>query len=277
VNGAARRFFGNLLLLAAVVVATPAYAQTQSGTWNGIPERFQIDAGYFHLNAENKLTFEGGQRVDFEKQLGLDDTASTFWLDATWRLGRRHQIKLDYTRISRDRGNYSVAQQFTWGGNVYDAGLSATTSSKSDILAGYYRFAVVRHDRFEIGPAIGFGYLWVTAAIDATGTINGQSQSISRSATTGSPTGALGAYVSGWPTQRLFLQGDFLYIKVKPSNSTASLTDWRAGANYYFLRNAGLGVQYKYDAYRYDREADSTKLGGEIIYDGFQAYLSFRF
>jgi hypothetical protein len=274
VNGATRLLSG-FLLLAAIAVATPAY--TQSSTWNGIPGRFQIDAGYFLINAENKLTLDGGERVDFEKQLGLNDTASTFWLDGTWHLGRRHQIKLDYTRLSRDRANYSLAQQFTWGGIVYNAGLSATTSSKSDILSGYYRFAVFRRDRFEIGPSIGFGYLWVTAKVDATGTVAGQSLTINRSATVGTPTGALGAYVSGWPTQRLFLQGDFLYFKVKPSNSTASITDWRAGANYYFVRNAGLGVQYKYDAYRYDRAGDSTKLGGEIIYDGFQAFLSFRF
>ena len=46
------------------------------------------------------------------------------------------------------------------GRPTYNAGLSATTTSGTDILGGYYRFAAYRNERFEIGPTVGFGYLW---------------------------------------------------------------------------------------------------------------------
>ena len=55
------------------------------------------------------------------------------------------------------------------------------------------------------------------------------------------------------------------------------MTDWRLGADYYFFRNAGLGVQYKLDRYSYDRGIVVSKLGGEITYKGFQVFASFRF
>ena len=73
------------------------------------------------------------------------------------------------------------------------------------------------------------------------------------------------------------LRGDFLYIKATPGGSEASVTDWRLAANYYFFRNAGLGVQYKYNRYSYDRGVLVRELGGEVTYEGFQVYLSFLF
>jgi hypothetical protein len=272
-------------VLAAALLASPAFAQSAPGTWNDLPDRFQIDTGYFRLSADTVLRYEGPQggsgEIDFEKDLGLDEKVDTFWVDATWRVGRRHQLKLGFTRVVRDRPEYTLQREFTWGGETYSAGLSATSSQSSDILGGYYRFAIFRNDRFEIGPTLGVGYLWLDARIRATGTVSGaggsQTRTIDESASTGSITGAVGGYVEAWPARRFVVRGDFLYIKVSPEDSEASVTDWRVSADYYFFRNAGLGVQWKYNQYSYDRGIVASKLGGELTYDGFQVFLTFRF
>ena len=73
------------------------------------------------------------------------------------------------------------------------------------------------------------------------------------------------------------MRADYLYIKVNPDDTEASVTDWRIGADYYFFRNAGLGVQYKYNRYTYDRGALVSDLGGQVTYQGFQVFLSFLF
>lgn len=268
-------------ILGAGLLATSAFAQSSASTWSDLPDRFQIDAGYFRISAVTTLRFEGTNDINFEKDLGLNEHASTFWVDGTWRVGRRHQLKLGFTQLSRERQDYTLPRDFTWGGVDYNAGLSATPTTNSKIVAGYYRFAIVRNDRFEIGPAVGIGYLKISAGIKATGTVTGPggttSRTLDESASTGSMTGALGGYASAWPTKRLVLLGDFLYIKVSPGDSQASVTDWRLGADYYFFRNAGIGVQYKYDKYRYDRGILVTTLGGEVTYKGGQAFLTFRF
>ncbi len=272
-------------VLAAGLLASPAFAQSSAGAWRELPDRFQIDTGYFRLSADTVLRYNGpaggSGEVDFEQDLGLPEQVNTFWVDGTWRVGRRHQLKLAFTRLSRDRGSYTLQRDFTWGGETYNAGLSATSTAGSDILGGYYRFAIVRNDRFEIGPTIGVGYLWLNARIQATGTVSGpggsESRSLDRRASTGSITGAIGGYAEGWLTKRFVVRGDFLYIKVKPENSEASDTDWRLAADYYFFRNAGLGVQYKYNRYRYDRGILASELGGELTFKGFQVFLSFLF
>jgi predicted porin len=263
--------------LAAALLAPPAFAESSPGTWNGLPDRFQIDTGYFRLSAQTVLRFNGASGINFEKDLGINQDVNTFWLDATWRVGRRHQLKLGFTRLSRESQDYELQRDFTWGGVTYPAGFKANATTGADIIGGYYRFAAFRNDRFEIGPAIGVGYLSIDAGIQATGTIGSESRSIDRSASTGSITGALGGYVRAWPAKRFVFEADFLYIKVKPGDSEASVTDWRIGADYYFHRNVGVGVQYKYDKYTYDRGILATKLGGEITYKGFQIFATFRF
>jgi hypothetical protein len=266
-------------VVAAGLLASPAWAQSSS-SWNGLPDRFQIDAGYFNLNADTTLVYngpQGGSEVNVEKDLGQDKTVSTFWVDGTWRVGRRHQLKLGYTQMSRDRANYTLQRDFTWGGQTYNAGLSATSSTSSDILGGYYRFAIVRNERFEIGPSLGVGYLWLDASIRATGTVGGQSRSRDAGTSMGAITGAIGGYAEAWPAKKLMFQGDFLYIKVTPNHEEASVTDWRLAADYYFYRGAGLGVQWKYNKYTQARGIVDTKLGGRLTFQGIQAFATFRF
>jgi len=220
-------------LLAATLLVSPAFAESTSGTWNGLSDRFQIDTGYFHLTADTQLRYNGAPGsgdVNFENDLGVDKNVDTFWIDGTWRVGRRHQLKVSYTRLTRDRAGFALERDFTWGGEDYKAGLSASTSTTSDILGGYYRFAAFRNDRFEIGPTVGVGYLWLNASVDATGTIAGASRTLDQSASTGSITGAVGGYANGWLTKRLVTHADFLYVKVTPGETDASVTDWRLGA-----------------------------------------------
>jgi len=270
--------FGSVL--AASLLASPTFAQSSPGNWNGLSDRFQIDTGYFRLSADTRLRYDGAPGsgdISFEDDLGIDENANTFWVDGTWRVGRRHQLKLGYTRLNRDRADFELERDFTWGGETYKAGLSANTSTGSDILGGYYRFALFRNERFEIGPTVGIGYIWLNARVRATGTVAGVSRSLDESASTGSITGAVGGYANGWLTKRLVARADFLYIKVTSGDTDASVTDWRIGADYYFFRNAGLGVQYKYNKYTYDRGVLVSDLGGEITYKGFQVFLTFLF
>jgi len=115
-------------VLAAVLSAPLAFAQappaTQPapGTWNGLSDRFRIDAGYFGLTAQTTLKFNGGD-VDFEKDLGVSKNVNTFWIDGIWRVGRRHQVELAFTRTHRDRADFTLGRDFIWGGQTYNAGL----------------------------------------------------------------------------------------------------------------------------------------------------------
>lgn len=269
-----------LAVAAALAFAQPAMAQS-SAAGSADERKFQIDVGYFNLKADTVLNYTGptggSGQVSFEKDLGQDETVNTFWVDSSWRVGRRHTLKLGYTQLSRENPSKTLQRDFVWGGQTYNAGLTASSTSAAKVLGGYYRFAIVRNDQFEIGPSIGVGHLTLEAGIKATGTAGGQSRSLDRSTSVGAITGAIGAYTTARPAKNLALHADFLYIKVTPENETASVTDWRLAADYYFSRNIGVGAQYKYNKYSQARGALSTELGGEITFEGAQVFVTFRF
>ncbi len=269
-----------LAAVAALALTQPAMAQPSSAG-SADETRFQIDAGYFNLNAQTVLKYSAPDgrsgEVNFEQDLNQDDVVNTFWVDSTWRAGRRHQFKLSFTQLSRERADHTLERDFVWGGETYNAGLAATSDTATKILGGYYRFAIVRNDRFEIGPSIGIGHLWLEAGIKATGTVGSQTRTLDKRKSTGAMTGAVGGYATVKPLKNLALHADYLYIKVSPDNLEASVTDWRVASDYYFSRRVGVGAQYKYYKYAQGVGAQSAKLGGELIFEGFQAFLTFRF
>ena len=64
---------------------------------------------------------------------------------------------------------------------------------------------------------------------------------------------------------------------VKPENAEASVTEGRAGVNFYPWRNVGFGAQYAYTKFRYERGILDTDLSGSYLYQGLQVIASFAF
>ena len=275
--GAVPRRAGLALALLPLVLAMPAYAQTQPSS--DLPQKFKLDAGGFRIASETTLKYDlvgEGQTVDFENETALPSNATTIWLDGTWRAGRRHQLSLNYTTSSR-KGDRALDREIHWGDQVFPVGVQVESEISTDILTGYYRFALFKNDRFEIGPTLGLGYLWLSAGLRTTVAAGGASASFGRAAETGSVTGDVGGYFEGWLGKRLVARGDLLYILVKPEGSEASVTDGRLGLYFYPWRHIGIGAQYKYYKYRYDRTAAAAELGGSIRVQGGQVFASFLF
>jgi len=110
------------VVAAGLLLPSVARVESPSETWNGLPDRFQLDTGYFRINVDAVLRFNGPQggsdQVDFSRDLGEDPNVNTFWLEGMWRLGRRHQIKLAYTRSSNTGTDYTLQRDFSWGGQA---------------------------------------------------------------------------------------------------------------------------------------------------------------
>jgi hypothetical protein len=216
--------------------------------------------------------------VDFENDLDIKPIANTFWVDTTWRVGKRHQLKLAYTKLTRESQGKTLSRTFTWNDKRFSAGLSASSTLGTNMTSGYYRFALVQKERFEIGPAVGVGYLTLTAGIKASGnlTLPGsptQVAQLDESGSYGHITGDVGAYVNAWASTRAVVRGDFLYVAA----FGGTVTDSRLSLDYYVTTHVGLGVQYKYNKFSYDKDVQKASLGGDLTYKGAQVFVSFLF
>jgi hypothetical protein len=265
--------------LALSLAASDGLAQTSS--WSDVPDHFRLEVGGFRIGANTVLRLDdgtgSGSDVDFEDTLAVPETATRFYVEGYWRVGRRHQLSLGWFENSRQGPTQTLSRDVTWGDHVFTVGTDVQGEASTDYFSGVYRFAAYRNDRFEIGPSLGIGYLSVDAAIRGTATAGSDTASFERSVSTGHVTGDVGGYFSWWAARRFQLRGDGRYIIVKPGNAEASVTDARAAALYHPWRKVGVGFQYTYTNFRYERDVVSREIGGSLRYKGGQVLVDFAF
>lgn len=261
-------------LLLSGICAAAGHAQPTD-----VPDRFRLEVGGFRINADSNLTLNRdgvSQTVDFEDELGLNQNSYRAYVEGYWRAGRRHLVSLSYQRLNRQTDDKVLERTIEWGGNTYPVGATARVFTHSDYISGAYRFALHRSDKLEVGPAVGLGYVKMSAGIEAAGT-GPEGRELDASGSTDSPTGDLGAYLYAWPARRVLVRTDFRYILVKPGNAEASVTEGRAAVLYHPIRNLAVGVQYLYADFRYDREILDSGLGGSTKFHGGQLVLGYVF
>lgn len=268
------------LFLALIGIGVAHGTAAQSPSFTDVPDRFLLEIGGFNVNADTKLRLSSerlpGGTIDFEQDLDLPDVAQRGYLDAYWRAGRRHLLNISLSRLHREGPGRTFSRDIAWGDTVFPIGVRLIGRVDADHLSGAYRFAAFRNERIEVGPALGFGYLWLTAGLRAEGT-GQEGVALERDSTTGSVTGDLGAFLQWWAAKRLSVRGDLRYIIVKPERAEASVTEGRAGLVYYPWPKVGFGAQYSYTKFRYDRQIVSTELSGSFRYSGAQVLASFAF
>lgn len=260
------------------LVTGVAVGRAQSST--DVPDRFRLEVGGFRVDADSKLTLNRNgvsNTVDFEDDLALDGSSTRGYVEGYWRAGRRHLMSLSYQRLNRETVDVTLDRTINWGGEVFPVGVRASAFTHSQYFSGAYRFAVYRGDRFEIGPALGLGYLRISAGIDATGNAGEASRDLTVSASTGSPTGNVGAYLNWWPARRVLVRSDARYILVKPGDSEASVTDAKAAVLWHPAPHFAVGLQYAFTKFRYDRGIRDTSLGGSVRFRGGQIIVGYVF
>jgi hypothetical protein len=268
---------------ALLLLASAARAQAPE-SFSDVPERFRLELGGFRIGSDTELTFSssGGPRppVNFES-LQVPENATRGYVEGFWRPWRRHEFSLSWYRNNREGDSVTLQRDVTWGDRVIAVGSTVQGQVHSTYLSGVYRFAAYKNDRFEIGPSLGIGHLSLAAGLSGNATATGAGGSVSGpfdiSPSMGHVTGDLGGYLYYWPARRLLLRGDMRYIIVKPGNSEASVTDGRAALVFYPSRHVGIGIQYTYTKFRYDRDIVSTEIGGSLRFSGGQLVLSTAF
>jgi hypothetical protein len=246
-----------------------------------VPDRFRLEVGGFQLAADTRLQLNRGGEisdiVDFEDDLNLDDSSTKGFFEGFWRVGRRHLVSIGYSRVRRESDPFSLQRTINWGDETFEVGASVQGRDQSTYWSGAYRFAVIRNDKFEIGPALGLGHLSVEAEIQGEVRAGDTTRVVSESAEVSQPTGSLGVYLWWWPASRVLVRGDLRYILVKPGDSEASITDGRVSLLWHPWRVFGFGLQYVYTKFRYDRGILDGSLGGSLRYSGGQIVLSAAF
>ena len=280
-----RRFVRPILVAAfALSVSSPLLAQSYEQV-KGMNERFRMDFGGFFQDFATTFRLDpangSGTEISFEDDLGYDTRKTTFRTDGYWRFGPRGRVAFAYTTFRRS-SSHTLNRDFVIGDTTYHAGASLDSSSKVDVGELYYEYSLINTGEAEVGVMLGASTFFTKFEFEGSGTISGgggsQSGSFQReSSDTIIPVPAIGADFRYTLLPRFFVEGRVRWMKATISDYTGSMLDWRAGLDYYFTSNFGIGAAWASTDIDVTRQRDRGDLSFEYKYNGPIGYLSIAF
>ena len=171
-----KAFFISFLLLSGAVSSyaqdtTSAAVVQKTSPW--FVERFRLTAGFFvPVNNTNiQVGVNGGAlgtNIDFEKDLGFNNSQLTFLANFQWRISRRSRINLNYYNIPRS-ADYTLKKDITFNDKTYHINSSVSSYFNTAIYQFSYGYALVAKPKFEIGLLIGAHIIGGSAGIGLSG------------------------------------------------------------------------------------------------------------
>ncbi len=222
-----------------------------------------------------------GTPVNFEGDVGFNENAGTAWAGALWRISRRNQVEVDWTRAQRTVVQRELQRDIRFGGETFGAGVDVNASLDSWIIGGAYRFAIVSTPVVELGPLLGVMAVNLSTGMELSGFVPGleddTSEDVERDATVTAPAVLPGAFVSLRAHPRLKIRARGGYISADFGNIDGQIFMAQTGADFRISRWFGVGGSYSYN--RLSVAVDESEFRGEIRYtfSGPQIYAIFTF
>ena len=260
-----RALVAGTLIWAAIATTPRARAQ------DAFP-RFEVSGGGLVAAFDTTVRLDDvlgieGTTVDFEDDLGLDTRSTTWFVQALWRPGRRHQLSLSYQGFARELSRTLLDREITFGGETYGVGAEVGAVVDAQYLSADYGFAFVAKPRLEVGASIGVTGVRLESGIEAAAGVSGAgstSRSIDRRVDYDVPLPLPGLFVNARLHPRVSLKASGKGLKGSAGDYSAALVEARAGVEVVVARPFAIGGAYYFNRVRLTRR--ETRTDGEIVY-----------
>lgn len=265
----------------AVLGALPAAASAQDFMSNQLippmQETFVLSLGGITNTFDTNLRVDGDNRngtpINLEDN-GLKDSLTSFQAQAMWRFAPRHRVGMLYYGTDRS-GTRTYTTSITVGDNTYPLGATVSAKNKVEVINVDYRYSFMQDPNFELAGVFGVYGGTVKYDVNAVGTLNNQSVTYQKSASTTVPIPVLGLSADWYLTPAWRLGGFIAGMKAKIGSVDGSAMVGGAHLDYQMWRGLGVGLGWTYA----DIEADASggKFNGNFEYKTNSVNLYARF
>jgi len=166
-------FFATLLLLAAGSVNA---ALPDQGQFKPLNQRFQVYLGGFFPEVDTKISINGdilpdNPVLDFENVFGLDDSKTTLWGGARWRISRRNHLEFEFVNLNRSGSVTAITDDVEVGDNIIQGGARVDTTFDTTLARLTYGFSLVRNERTDIQLKAGLHIADLATTLSAIGAV----------------------------------------------------------------------------------------------------------
>lgn len=137
-------------------------------------ERTSLSVGAFNSRIDTDLRIDGetfrGTPIDFEEDLDLEKDPTVAIFGVTHFFGQRHQVELQFNRVSRDRERI-LTREIIFRDRVFELNLPVVTTFETDTLNMAYTFWLRRKPASGFGVTAGVQWQRLEVSLDALGAV----------------------------------------------------------------------------------------------------------
>lgn len=276
-NSIASRNVRRLLTALFTLYAVPALADPPMAL-----DRFNFSLGAYRADIRAGAHIDGedgtlGSNVDFERDFGLANNRTIARARFSFLVGDSQGFEVDAYRLRRD-GSAVLDRRVTYDGRVYDVDAAVFGRLNLDFASVAYRWWIPAGERGVWGIGVGGGYYRVRGVVEGNATLDGGETEYARVEDSASAWAPLLEF--GWRhafSENVRIYADISGVEKRWGSLTGHIYNATLGAEWYFLQNVGLAVEY--GSQRVLVAADRADFNGrlQLRLDGPSAFLRARF
>ncbi|MCJ2178375.1 autotransporter outer membrane beta-barrel domain-containing protein [Novosphingobium album (ex Hu et al. 2023)] len=247
---------------AALSCPAPVRAQTlDDDYW------LNVQAYYPRVDTNARVTAKTeqaiGTDIDFEKDLKLDNRDVLPAVSAGARFGHV-VVAADFFKLKRS-GSIDLARDLVFDDVTYPVNARISSGFDSNIYRLTVGYALVQQPDLELGAAIGVHATQFQLELSGQATTDGETFATERRRKkVFAPLPTVGLFATWRLAPRLEATGRVDYLSLKIGDYDGRLVNAQAGVSYKVLKNASIGLAYRYVNYRI--KIDKDVWSGRIRY-----------
>jgi len=274
-----------IIPLAFLLLAVgPAYAQGEP-EWRSWPmgERFGLSVGTFFANLDTKVRLDGtggalGTVIDFEQNLGLDDTKTRIMAAGYWRFFKKHRLDFSYFNLDRS-GDGTSTVNIRFGDREFQADLPLQAFLDIEVFNLGYSYSILFDEKKELGFGFGLSFQDIATGLEGTGVLAGFGVSESSSVLAPLPT-FTGRFAYAI-TPKWIVDTNIGYFTIEVDSGGDELSGdviaANAGVKWQLLKHFHLGLLYQWFRVDVNTKDEAKQLTIEYKYKGPVLYLGTSF
>ncbi len=262
----------------------PAYAQGEP-EWRSWPmgERFGVNVGGFFAKLDTKVRLDGsggalGTEIDFEQDLGLDDTKTRIMAGGYWRFFKKNRLDFGYFNLDRS-GDSTSTVNIRFGDRIFQADLPLHVFLDIEVFNLGYSYSILFDEKKELAFGFALSFQDIAIGLQGTGVLAGLDVSESSSVLAPLPTFTGRFAYAITPKWTVDTSIGYFTIEVDSGGDELSgdVIAANAGVKWQLLKHFHLGLLYQWFRVDVNTKDEAKQLTIEYKYKGPVLYLGTSF
>lgn len=278
----------SILILLLILVLLPGMACADM-----FEKGLKLRAGGFWAQLDSTINAEVpgtniGQEVDFESDLGLEESRFSPFFEATYRFNKRHAVMVNYLSLHRSGTRAAISKpfEFEFDGNTYRvaAGVRLDSILDLDVYQAAYMYNFYSSDKLMVAGTLGAHiaqlkteFTGQIGLVGGGGSVVASGRTVNESVTAPLPDIGLQSYYYLGYGALLGIRAQYFQLKIEDIDGR--LLDLRGEVLKYLNKshNWALGVAYQYYGVEVDYQAANSTLDAQLNYHGPSVFVQYDF